>query len=75
MRHLMLVKLNTEFWTDIYNRDRSTMAQLSTQEQIDTYIQENFSDILGNYTLEYYPTEVYAISDAPFPCINCGQTE
>jgi len=71
MKHLMLVKLNTEFWTDIYNRDRSSVEQLSTQGQIETYIQENFSDVLGNYTLEYYSTEVYAISDNSFPCINC----
>lgn len=71
MRHLMLVKLNTEFWTDIYNRDRSKVAQLSTNEQIESYIQQNFSNLLGNYTLEFNPTEVYAISDQEFNCINC----
>lgn len=67
----MLVKLNTEFWTDIYNRDRSKVAQLSTNEQIESYIQQNFSNLLGNYTLEFNPTEVYAISDQEFNCINC----
>lgn len=67
----MLVKLNTEFWTDIYNRDRSKVAQLSTDEQIESYIQEHFSSKLGNYTLEYNSTEIYAISDQSFECINC----
>lgn len=68
----MMVKLGTEFWTDIYNRDRSKVAQLNTNEQITAYIQENFSEKLGDYTLEFTSTEVYAISDQEFPCINCN---
>jgi hypothetical protein len=70
-KNLILVKLNGPYWVDVFNRDRSKNRNIETITDIEDYIQEYFSDILGEYYLEHQDSEVYVISENVIDCINC----